>query len=70
MGHIVKGLSSADIANIPSSVLQNNLHVFAESSLSVDQALAVAQKVAGAKRKRRSLGKYTGVSQLLTFARG
>ena len=52
----MEGLDSADIAEIPSNVVQENIHVFAEAKLQPEKAVAVMEKTESAKRKRRSVG--------------
>ena len=56
LGHIVEGLDSTDIAEIPTNVVQENIHVFAEADLQAEEAVAVVEKTESARRKRRAVG--------------
>lgn len=56
LGHIVEGLDSTDIAEIPSNVVVENIHVFAEAALRPEEAVAIVEKTESA-RKRRAIGK-------------
>ena len=57
LGHIVEGLDSTDIAEIPSNVVVENIHVFAEAALRPEEAVAIVEKTESARRKRRAIGK-------------
>ena len=57
LGHIVKGLDSSDIMEIPSNVVEENMHVFAEADLQPEEAVAVVEKTESARRKRRAVGR-------------
>lgn len=57
LGHIVEGLDSIDIAEIPSNVVEENVHVFAEADLQPEEAVAVVKKTESARRKRRAVGR-------------
>ena len=56
LGHIVEGLDSAHIAEIPSNVVEENIHVFAEAKLEPEEAVAIMEKTESARRKRRAVG--------------
>ena len=42
---------------IPSNVVQENMHVFAEADLQPEEAVAVVEKTESARRKRRAVGR-------------
>ena len=55
LGRIVEGLRSVDVVNIPNSVVEENLHIFAEATLELDVAAAVLEKSESSRRKRRAV---------------
>ena len=57
MGHIVEGLDSTDITEIPRNVVEENIHIFAEADLEAEKAVAIMEKMESARRKRRAVGK-------------
>ena len=59
LGHIVEGLDSTDIAEIPTNVVVENIHVFAEAALRPEEAVAIVEKTESERRKRRAIGKQS-----------
>ena len=62
LGKIVEGLDNKDVANIPESVIEENLHIFAEATLEPAIARTILEKTESSKRGRRAAGQGEGLS--------
>ena len=60
----MEGLDSTDIAEIPTNVVEENIHVFAEADLQAEEAVAIMEKTESARRKRRAVGTRRGSSEI------